>query len=356
MNKDIFLSELRQALAGMPPHQQEEIIKDYQTHFEESAAQGRSEAETVHALGAPRQLAREHLYDMFHYDWHTQHHLLSLMKWLLVHAGMGFLLPVVNGIVGLVLLVFLSLVLVIAGALTGKASLIAAGSVVTMLIGLLLVGVIAYRLLFFRHDKLNAKGMYHGQDKNTVIERVIAWTPGNSMTIALPAEVSWKPAVESKAVIRCNPWLMEHIRLDSACLHGRFKWRFFHQNCLQVVLEGPAIQEWHVLGAGTLSLNDVAQPALQVYLNGSGDIRAAGRVDKVEAYINGSGDIDIGLLAQKHATADLTGSGDITLAPTESADLSVKGNGDIRLLTKPEKLNTRKTGGGDIRFADGSSV
>ena len=59
MNSEAFLRTLRAGLAGLSRQEIEEIIADYEAHFAEARASGRSEAEVVEALGDPTRLARE---------------------------------------------------------------------------------------------------------------------------------------------------------------------------------------------------------------------------------------------------------------------------------------------------------
>lgn len=59
MTRQEFLGKLRAALYGLPNAKVDEIVADYQSHFEEGAAAGRSEAEVAAALGDPARLAKE---------------------------------------------------------------------------------------------------------------------------------------------------------------------------------------------------------------------------------------------------------------------------------------------------------
>ncbi|MBB3612649.1 putative membrane protein [Rhizobium sp. BK602] len=59
MTRDAFLRTLRLGLAGLPPQEIEDIVADYEAHFVESDASGRSEAEVAAALGDPARIARE---------------------------------------------------------------------------------------------------------------------------------------------------------------------------------------------------------------------------------------------------------------------------------------------------------
>jgi uncharacterized membrane protein len=59
MNRAQFLSALRQRLSGLPANEIEEILSDYDAHFVEGMAAGRSEEAVAAALGDPGRLARE---------------------------------------------------------------------------------------------------------------------------------------------------------------------------------------------------------------------------------------------------------------------------------------------------------
>jgi len=59
MNRSTFLSRLREGLSGLPPHDADEIVKDYDSHFADGAAAGRSEEDVAAALGDPDRLAKE---------------------------------------------------------------------------------------------------------------------------------------------------------------------------------------------------------------------------------------------------------------------------------------------------------
>jgi uncharacterized membrane protein len=59
MNRAMFLSELRMGLSGLPHSEIEETVADYEAHFSEGMAAGRSEAAIANALGDPARLARE---------------------------------------------------------------------------------------------------------------------------------------------------------------------------------------------------------------------------------------------------------------------------------------------------------
>jgi uncharacterized membrane protein len=59
MTRNEFIGRLRRGLVGMDPARADEAISDYESHFEEGLASGRTEEEIAAALGDPVRLARE---------------------------------------------------------------------------------------------------------------------------------------------------------------------------------------------------------------------------------------------------------------------------------------------------------
>jgi hypothetical protein len=59
MNRAEFLARLQRGLVGLPTITANEIVADYESHFADGAAAGRTEAQVAEALGDPDRLARE---------------------------------------------------------------------------------------------------------------------------------------------------------------------------------------------------------------------------------------------------------------------------------------------------------
>ncbi len=59
MTRANFMAQLRRGLAGLPQAQIDDLAADYEAHFADGAAHGRSEDEVAEALGDPTRLARE---------------------------------------------------------------------------------------------------------------------------------------------------------------------------------------------------------------------------------------------------------------------------------------------------------
>lgn len=99
MKRDEFLGRLKDGLAGMPRDQMDDIVRDYESHFAEGVAQGRSEDDIAAALGDPARLARELRAEAGLRRWQEGRNAASFIAALLAFLGLAtfdviLLLPV----------------------------------------------------------------------------------------------------------------------------------------------------------------------------------------------------------------------------------------------------------------------
>lgn len=59
MNKDQFFHELQFSLKRLPSEERQDILQDYEEHFNLALEEGKTEAEISKALGSPQQIAKE---------------------------------------------------------------------------------------------------------------------------------------------------------------------------------------------------------------------------------------------------------------------------------------------------------
>ncbi len=59
MTRALFIARLRQGLKGLSAGEVADIVTDYEAHFSDAAAAGRSEADVAASLGDPLQLGQE---------------------------------------------------------------------------------------------------------------------------------------------------------------------------------------------------------------------------------------------------------------------------------------------------------
>jgi uncharacterized membrane protein len=105
MTRQEFLRRLRAGLVGLPTTTANEIAADYETHFDDGIAAGRSEAEVAAALGDPDRLARELRAEAGAQRWHQEKNPSAAAAAVFAVLGLGaidilILLPILMGVIG----------------------------------------------------------------------------------------------------------------------------------------------------------------------------------------------------------------------------------------------------------------
>ena len=99
MKRADFMAQLRAGLSGLHAADVDDILADYETHFADGAAHGRSEDEVSAALGDPARLAREMRAEVGFRRWENDRSAGNLAGVLLALLGLAtldliFLFPV----------------------------------------------------------------------------------------------------------------------------------------------------------------------------------------------------------------------------------------------------------------------
>ncbi|MEQ7153916.1 DUF1700 domain-containing protein [Brevundimonas aurifodinae] len=105
MTRQEFLRRLKAGLVGLPTTTAAEIVSDYETHFDDGVAAGRSEAEVAAALGDPDRLARELRAEAGAQRWHQEKNPSAAAAAVFAVLGLGaidilILLPILMGVIG----------------------------------------------------------------------------------------------------------------------------------------------------------------------------------------------------------------------------------------------------------------
>ena len=103
MTRQAFLARLREGLRGLPPQAVADIVADYEAHFADGVAEGRSEEEVAAALGNPDRLAREVRAESSLNRWRDERSPSSAAGAVFAVLGLGaidilFLLPILIGV------------------------------------------------------------------------------------------------------------------------------------------------------------------------------------------------------------------------------------------------------------------
>jgi uncharacterized membrane protein len=105
MTRQAFMARLREGLRGLPPQVQADIVADYERHFADGEAAGRSEADVASALGDPDRLARELRAEAGLKRWEEYRNPSSAAGAIFALLGLGALdivimLPIIMGVGG----------------------------------------------------------------------------------------------------------------------------------------------------------------------------------------------------------------------------------------------------------------
>jgi uncharacterized membrane protein len=128
MDRAAFLSRLKDGLAGLPDHAVADIVADYEAHFADGLAAGRTEDDVANALGDPGRLARELRAEAGLRQWEAKRDASSFAAALLALFGLAmvdfiFLLPLLLVLGVIVVILGIALLLV---ALAGCAYFVSA--------------------------------------------------------------------------------------------------------------------------------------------------------------------------------------------------------------------------------------
>jgi len=156
MNRNEFLTRLRQGLVGLNPDYIRDVMADYESHFEDGAAQGRSEQEIAAAMGDPGRLARELRAEAGFQRWENSRTPGNLVGAMLALMGLAtvdviFLFPFLCAMFGIfvgfsvavLVLVVVGFALIIGALVPGLAWFGLTGGVEMVAVGLAGLGLVA---------------------------------------------------------------------------------------------------------------------------------------------------------------------------------------------------------------------
>lgn len=141
-------------------------------------------------------------------------------------------------------------------------------------------------------------------------------------------------------------------RIDGGRLVIQSRGSYRSKAPLRVEVQLPSLHAFTLEGSADARIVGVSGKALEIELNGSGNITASGSVENLDVDLNGSGNASLGELKAVSVEADLNGSGDIVVAARDALEAELNGSGDIRYRGAPTKLRMEINGSGDIERAD----
>lgn len=117
MTRQAFIARLREGLKGLPQQTIDDIVVDYETHFIDGEAAGRTEDEVASALGDPGRLAREVRAESSLSRWREERSPSAAAGAIIAVLGLGaidlfFLLPILMGVAGTIFGLFIAAIVI----------------------------------------------------------------------------------------------------------------------------------------------------------------------------------------------------------------------------------------------------
>ena len=177
----------------------------------------------------------------------------------------------------------------------------------------------------------------------------LEWAGSDAVKIKIPARVHYQPGPKPQASVSGDAELVSHVRLRDGALEWDTVDDCFPAGDLVVRLTGPAVTAWTLNGSAELDLSDIKQDVLRIAMHGSGKVTASGEAHEVSLDAAGSGRADLGRLVTQQASAHLSGSAEVDLAPREDADISISGSAIVRLHGAAARIHSHVSGSGQIK-------
>jgi len=123
MNKKDFISKLSTYLGGIPVEERQDVINDFEEHFKEGLAEGRTEEEIADSLGDPRALANQFKANILVNQAEKTTSAINITRAVLATLGLGFfnlmfILGPFIAIVAVLISLFVSAIAIIAAGIT----------------------------------------------------------------------------------------------------------------------------------------------------------------------------------------------------------------------------------------------
>jgi hypothetical protein len=104
---------------------------------------------------------------------------------------------------------------------------------------------------------------------------------------------------------------------------------------LVVELSAPTLESLEIHGSSDAELTGLTGESFAVWVQGSGDVRGSGQIERLLLNVSGSGDLDFEGLRARQAQVRISGSGDVEVDVAEALDVQITGSGDVRYRGTP---------------------
>jgi hypothetical protein len=120
------------------------------------------------------------------------------------------------------------------------------------------------------------------------------------------------------------------------------------QTKTRVTMTVPRLDALAITGIGAIDATGVAAPSFAVSIGGTGSIKLAGVSSGAAYQIGGTGDIDAKDLSLKTASVAMEGTGHLALTASDAVQIAVEGVGNVEVFGHPKSVTKAITGTGHV--------
>lgn len=189
--------------------------------------------------------------------------------------------------------------------------------------------------------------------KGVTISRDLAWTPGDSLDINVPAKITYTQGPVAKITATGMDRLVNNIEVQDDKIDLIHRHRGLrHAEGLVLTITAPSVRRFELNGAAYMTIASYDQDNLSLKLNGASKVDVAGKAKDLSLRMNGASQSDLSHLVNETADVEMNGAGQATLATTGHADIEINGVGNARLINTPS-VSRRIHGLGSIETGSG---
>src|SRR6478735_9632154 len=142
------------------------------------------------------------------------------------------------------------------------------------------------------------------------------WNGGDTLAMDAPINIRYEPKGAPQVSVTGPTDLLEHVRVSDGRIATDNSVTRASGRKMQALVSGVPIRKFIVNGGENLDLGDIAQPELDLHVNGNGTVSGRGKVDHLDLTIAGPGKANLGgLVVTGDAKISILGSGDASLSP-----------------------------------------
>jgi len=193
-------------------------------------------------------------------------------------------------------------------------------------------------------NKPSCRGDHRDQ---TILTRNFAWNGADSVAVRMAGTIRYRRGKGEDVTVRARGWVLNHVRVEDGNIEFDCR-NIGHVAPVEITLPGIPLRSFAFTGAGKMYLDDLQQDELRISTSGATRVEANGRAEDADVSIAGISKIDMGQLTARRLGVNIAGSGDVEVAPQDSANINIAGTGRVRLLTEPKELTTHIAGTGRI--------